>query len=89
MMVPSQVTMIPLFLVFKTLGWLDSLKPLIVPHFFIQPFFIFLLRQFFMTIPRALDEAARIDGASEWQIYRRIVMPLAKPVLVRSGCSPS
>ena len=85
MMVPGQVTMIPLFLVFKTLGWLDSLKPLIVPHFFLQPFYIFLLRQFFMTIPRALDEAARIDGASEWQIYSQVVMPLSKPVLASVG----
>ena len=81
MMVPGQVTMIPLFLVFKTLGWLDSLKPLIVPHFFVQPFFIFLLRQFFLTIPRALDEAARIDGASEWQIFSRIIVPLSTPAL--------
>lgn len=85
MIVPGQVTMIPLFLVFKNLGWLDSLKPLIVPFFFGVPFFIFLLRQFFMTIPRELDEAARIDGASEWQIYSRVLMPLAKPVLATVG----
>lgn len=85
LMVPAQVTMIPLFLVFKTLRWLDTLMPLIVPHFFLQPFFIFLLRQFFMTIPMELDEAARIDGASEWQIYSGIVLPLAKPVLATVG----
>lgn len=83
--VPSQVTMIPQFLVFKQLGWIDSLKPLIVPHWFGVPFFIFLLRQFFMTIPNELSEAAKIDGASEWQIYSRIVMPLAKPVLATVG----
>ncbi len=85
LMVPGQVTMIPLFLVFKTLGWLDTLLPLIVPHFFLQPFFIFLLRQFFMTIPKELDEAARIDGASEWQIFSGVVLPLAKPVLATVG----
>jgi multiple sugar transport system permease protein len=85
MIVPGQVTMIPLFLVFKNLNWIDSLKPLIVPHFFGVPFFIFLLRQFFMTIPRELDEAARIDGASEWQIYSRVLLPLAKPVLATVG----
>ncbi len=85
MIVPGQVTMIPLFLVFKNLGWLDSLKPLIVPHFFGVPFFIFLLRQFFMTIPNELTEAARIDGASEFQIYWSVIMPLAKPVLATVG----
>jgi multiple sugar transport system permease protein len=84
-MVPGQVTLIPLFLVFKQLGWIDSLKPLIVPHFFLQPFFIFLLRQFFMTIPRELDEAAKIDGASHWQIYRYVLIPLATPVLATVG----
>ncbi len=85
MIVPPQVTFIPLFLVFKNLGWLDSLKPLIIPHWFGVPFFIFLLRQFMMTIPSELGEAARIDGASEWQIYRKIVMPLAVPVLATVG----
>jgi multiple sugar transport system permease protein len=85
LMVPAQVTLIPLFLVFKTLGWLDSLAPLIVPHFFLQPFSIFLLRQFFMTIPSELSEAARIDGASEFQIYRSVIMPLATPVLASVG----
>ena len=85
LMVPAQVTLIPLFLVFKTLGWLDSLAPLIVPHFFLQPFSIFLLRQFFMTIPIELSEAARIDGAGEFQIYRSVIMPLATPVLASVG----
>jgi multiple sugar transport system permease protein len=85
LMVPAQVTLIPLFLVFKTLGWLDSLAPLIVPHFFLQPFSIFLLRQFFLTIPHELSEAARIDGAGEFQIYRSVIMPLATPVLATVG----
>jgi len=85
LMVPAQVTLIPLFLIFKTLGWLDSLLPLIVPHFFLQPFAIFLLRQFFLTIPLELSEAARVDGANELRIYSSIVMPLAKPVLASVG----
>lgn len=81
MIIPSQVTLVPLFIVFKELGWLDSFKPLIVPHFFGVPFYIFLLRQFFLTIPNDLGEAAKIDGASEWQTYLRVMLPLAKPVL--------
>jgi multiple sugar transport system permease protein len=85
LMVPAQVTLIPLFLVFKTLGWIGSLKPLIVPYFFLQPFSIFLLRQFFMTIPHELSEAARIDGANEFQIYRLVILPLARPVLAAVG----
>jgi multiple sugar transport system permease protein len=85
LMVPAQVTLIPLFLVFKTLGWIDSLAPLIVPHFFLQPFAIFLLRQFFLTIPHELSEAARVDGANEVRIYWSILMPLATPVLASVG----
>lgn len=83
--VPGQVTLIPQFLVFKQLGWIDTLRPLIVPHFFGVPFYIFLLRQFFLTIPLELGEAAKIDGASEFQIYWRVLMPLAKPVLATVG----
>jgi multiple sugar transport system permease protein len=85
LMVPTQVTLIPLFLVFKNLGWIGSLKPLIVPYFFLQPFSIFLLRQFFLTIPHELSEAARVDGASEVRIYWSIIMPLATPVLATVG----
>jgi multiple sugar transport system permease protein len=85
LMVPAQVTLIPLFLVFKTLGWIGSLKPLIVPYFFLQPFAIFLLRQFFLTIPHELSEAARIDGASELRIYWSVILPLATPVLATVG----
>ncbi len=85
LMVPAQVTLIPLFLVFKTLGWIDSLAPLIVPHFFLQPFAIFLLRQFFLTIPHELSEAARVDGANEVRIYWSIILPLATPVLAAVG----
>lgn len=81
MMLPFQVTMIPLFIVFKWLGWVGSYTPLIVPAFFGAPFFIFLLRQFFMTIPFELSDAARIDGCAELDIFRRIILPLSKPAL--------
>jgi multiple sugar transport system permease protein len=82
MMLPSQVTMIPQYIIFKYLGWLDSLKPLIVPAWLGSAFDIFLLRQFFMTIPRELDEAAIIDGCDYFSILWRIIIPLAKPALV-------
>ncbi|MCX6376843.1 MAG: carbohydrate ABC transporter permease, partial [Armatimonadetes bacterium] len=81
MMLPFQVVMIPLFILFKNLGWLSTLLPLIVPGFFGTPFLIFLLRQFFLGIPNELSEAARIDGAREIFIYRKIVVPLSKPAL--------
>jgi len=81
MMLPSQVTMIPLFILFKTLGWVDTFKPLIVPNFFGNAFFIFLLRQFYMTIPTELDDAAKIDGCGYFGIYQRILLPLIKPAL--------
>lgn len=81
LMLPFQVTLIPLFLVFKSLGWVGDFRPLIVPHFFGGALYIFLLRQFFMTIPMELSEAARIDGASEFRIYASIILPLAKPAL--------
>lgn len=81
LMLPFQVTMIPLFLVFKNLGWVNSWLPLIVPHWFGGALYIFLLRQFFMTIPMELSEAARIDGASELKIYYSIILPLSKPAL--------
>lgn len=82
MMLPAQVTMIPLFVLFKEFGWLNTFKPLIIPAFFGGGAFnIFLLRQFFLTIPRDLFDAARIDGCSEFRIYWNIVLPLAKPAL--------
>ena len=82
MMLPSQVTMIPTFLIFKWLRWLDSFKPLIVPAFFGGgAFFVFLLRQFFMSIPTELDEAAYMDGCTKLGIYWRIILPLSKPAL--------
>ncbi len=82
MMLPMQVTMVPLFVLFKNLGWLNSFKPLTVPAFFGGGAFnIFLLRQFFLTIPKDLLDAARIDGCSELRIYWKIVLPLARPAL--------
>jgi multiple sugar transport system permease protein len=82
MMLPIQVTIIPLYVLFSHLGWIGSLKPLIIPGFFGDAFSIFLLRQFFMTIPTALTDAARVDGASEVRLLLRVVVPLAKPALV-------
>lgn len=81
MALPGHVTMIPNFALFRALGWYGTFLPLIVPHFFGSAFFIFLMRQFFLTLPEELAEAARIEGASEWDIFWRIVMPLSKPVL--------
>jgi multiple sugar transport system permease protein len=81
MMIPFYVTMVPLFSLFRSMGWVNTYLPLIVPTFFGVPFYIFLLRQFFMSIPRDLSDAARIDGANEFAIYARIILPLAKPAL--------
>jgi multiple sugar transport system permease protein len=82
MMLPAQVLLIPQYLLFKQLGWLDSLLPLVVPQYFGTAFYIFLLRQFFMTIPRELDEAALVDGANHLDIYWRILLPLCRPILI-------
>jgi ABC-type glycerol-3-phosphate transport system permease component len=81
MMLPWQVTMVPLFITFKNLGWINSYRPLVVPSFFGSAYFIFLLRQFFRSIPEELSDAARIDGASEIGILFRIILPLARPAL--------
>lgn len=82
MMLPLQVTMIPLFVLFKELGWLNTFKPLTVPAFFGGgAFSIFLFRQFFLSIPKDLLDSARIDGCSELRIYWNIVLPLAKPAM--------
>jgi len=78
LMLPAQVTIVPLYVIFVRLGWIGSLTPLIVPSFFGDAFSIFLLRQFFMTIPEELSDAARVDGAGEWQIMTRVIVPLAK-----------
>jgi ABC-type glycerol-3-phosphate transport system permease component len=81
MMVPYQVTMVPLYVLFSRLNWVGTYLPLTLPYFFGSPFFIFLLRQFFRTIPQDLTDAARIDGCSHWGIFLRIILPLARPAL--------
>ncbi len=85
MMIPFQVTMVPVYLIFHKIGWIGSYKPLIVPAFAGGAFYIFLLRQFFLTLPDSLLDAARIDGASEFRIYTQIVLPLCKPALIAVG----
>ncbi len=83
MMLPEVVLLVPQFILFRELGWVDTLLPLIVPSFFGGGAFnIFLVRQFYLTIPRDFDEAARLDGASNWQIWWQIVLPLSTPVLI-------
>ncbi|MEM7032455.1 MAG: carbohydrate ABC transporter permease [Chloroflexota bacterium] len=82
MMLPFQVRMIPLYVFFAKLGWLNSLLPLIVPIFFGNAFYIFMLRQFMITLPAELDDAARIDGCNELGIFWRIVLPLSKPAII-------
>lgn len=81
MMLPAVVTMIPTYIIFSKLGWVGTFKPLVIPQLAGSAFFIFLLRQFFMTIPRELEDAALIDGCSRLRIFASIIMPLAKPVL--------
>ncbi len=81
-MLPTMVTCVPQFLIFKNLGMYDSLWPLILPAFFGNAMYIFLFRQFFLTIPYELEDAAKLDGCSNWQIYWKIVMPISKPVAV-------
>jgi multiple sugar transport system permease protein len=81
MMLPAAVTMIPVFMIYRQLGWVDTLRPLWVPAFFAIPFYVFLLRQFFLTIPRELEDAAKIDGCGYWRIYWGIMLPQIRPAL--------
>ena len=85
MMVPFQVVMIPLYITFKNFGWLNSYKPLVIPSFFGNAYYIFLLRQFFLTIPQDLSDAARVDGCSQLGIFWHIILPLSKPALAVVG----
>ncbi len=85
MMVPFPVLMVPLYGVFRHLGWIGTLLPLWVPAWFGSAFNIFLFRQFFRRIPMELTEAARIDGCSEWTIFWRVVLPLSKPVIATAA----
>ena len=81
MMVPGHIKLIPMFWLYQKLGLIDTYWPLILPAFFGNPFFIFLMTQFMRTIPRELDDAARIDGAGRWGILIRILIPLCRPAL--------
>jgi multiple sugar transport system permease protein len=85
MMLPGQVTFIPLYVIFARLGWVGTFLPLIIPTFLGNPFFIFLLRQFFLGIPSELSDAARIDGAGELHILTRVIIPLSVPALITVG----
>lgn len=81
MMIPGAVLMVPLYAMFRELGWIGTLMPLWVPAFFASAYNIFLLRQFFLGIPKSLTEAAEIDGCSEFGIFWRIILPLARPAI--------
>ncbi len=82
MMIPSQILIISLYTVFRNLGWIDTFLPLMVPKLFGDAFSIFLFRQFFMNLPRELDDAARVDGCGSFRIFWSIILPQAKPVLI-------
>jgi multiple sugar transport system permease protein len=84
-MLPRQVTLIPVYVFFQKIGWIDTLLPLIVPQFFANAYDVFLLRQFFMTVPLELDDAAKIDGANPIQTFFHVMLPQARPALVAVG----
>ncbi len=81
-MVPSAVTLIPLFVMYSKLGWVDTNLPLIAPHFFADAFYVFLCRQFFRSLPAELFDHAEMDGCNPWQSYWYVALPLARPALV-------
>jgi multiple sugar transport system permease protein len=81
MMIPAQITMIPQFLLFKELGWVNTYLPLVVPNFFSNAFNVFLVRQFVSRLPGELDEAAQVDGLGYFGVYRRIILPMMWPIL--------
>jgi multiple sugar transport system permease protein len=85
MILPGQVTMIPTFTIFRSLHWIGTIWPLVVPSFLGSAFSIFLLRQFMLTIPAELSDAARMDGCSEWSVFTRVVVPLTRPALATVG----
>ncbi|MBL8153256.1 MAG: carbohydrate ABC transporter permease [Anaerolineae bacterium] len=82
---PRQVTLIPTYALFSSIGWVGSWLPLIVPHFFANAYNVFLLRQFFMTLPRELDEAAMIDGAGPFRVLVQVIIPQAWPAIISVG----
>jgi len=81
LMLPAQVTMIPMFIMFRSFGWIDTILPLVVPAFFGAPYFIFMFRQFFAQVPESLVEAARIDGCGHLRTWLQIMLPICKPVI--------
>ena len=81
MLLPSIVTLVPTYVIFRDLGWVNTYLPLIVPTCLGTPFYIFLFRQFFLRVPESISEAARIDGASELRIYATIILPVSRPVI--------
>jgi multiple sugar transport system permease protein len=81
LMIPNWVTLVPLYILFNKIGWVNTYRPLVVPSFFGDAFSIFLLRQFFLRQPQELVEAARVDGASHLRVYLQIILPLARPAL--------
>jgi multiple sugar transport system permease protein len=81
LMLPREVTLVSTYLIFKGFGWLDTYNPMIIPAYFADAFYVFLLRQFYLTLPHELDDAAKIDGCGFFDIYARIVLPLSKPAL--------
>jgi multiple sugar transport system permease protein len=85
MMIPNQITLIPLYIVFARMGWVDTLLPMIIPVVMLNPFGVFLLRQYILGIPDAYGESAKLDGANHFQIYSRIILPLCKPALISLG----
>jgi len=85
MMIPTQITMIPQFILFKELGWVNTFLPLIVPNFFSNAFNIFLMRQFVSRLSREMDEAAMMDGLGFFGVYRRIMLPMLTPALIAIG----
>ena len=85
LMVPAQVTLIPVYVMFRELGWLNTPLPFIVPAFFGDAFATFFFRQFFLNLPREVEEAAMVDGAGRWRVYWNIVLPMSKPALAAMG----
>ncbi|MGV7117981.1 carbohydrate ABC transporter permease [Paenibacillus kyungheensis] len=82
LMIPPSIMMIPSYVLFTKLGWIDTWLPLIVPSWLGGAYYIFLFRQFFLTIPQELDEATYLDGGNRWTVYFRVIMPLSKPIII-------
>ncbi|MDQ4099895.1 MAG: carbohydrate ABC transporter permease [Chloroflexota bacterium] len=85
LMLPTTVTLVPTYIAFNNIGWINSFKPLIIPAFFGTPFYIFLLRQFYISLPRELEESAKLDGATAYRIWWDLMLPLSLPALATVG----